>query len=296
MTEHDLSTLVREHVSSDEPAFAGPHDVIARGRRTVRTRRLTAGVGVAAALAVAGALVVPQLAGDPRPRSESNGIDPAIQKVLNSYEAEAMPEVLEGAARSVLSRTVPDLGPGEFSAYSDGKELQPGDYDRAGGMVVTFGTREHDWHVELLHAGSEAEGDPEQSCRQDLREGGYLKCAVTRLDNGDVAVERVIALQKAGPEWGWGWVARHQLDLFPSDILWFERQVEVIKSETFLTRSVEKVKAPSLEAAEQEMLVPVEDLIALGADPQLVIPQPEDYGDGTSQSIPGKMPSPAPER
>ena len=45
MTDHDLSTLVREHVSSDEPPFAGPAGVIARGRRTVRSRRLTAGVG-----------------------------------------------------------------------------------------------------------------------------------------------------------------------------------------------------------------------------------------------------------
>ena len=59
MTEHDLSTLVRDHVSSDEPPRRPRRDRRRRPRRP--HRRLAAGVGVAAVLAVAGALVVPQL-------------------------------------------------------------------------------------------------------------------------------------------------------------------------------------------------------------------------------------------
>ena len=53
MTEHDLTTLVRDHVSSDEPPFTlTPDDAIGRGRRAARTRRLLAGGATLAVLAV----------------------------------------------------------------------------------------------------------------------------------------------------------------------------------------------------------------------------------------------------
>lgn len=296
MTEHDLSTLVREHVAADEPSFAGPERVLARGRRTVRTRRIAAGVGVAAALAVAGAVVVPRVTGGSDGSGERTAFDPAVQEALDVYDAQAMPRILEDTARSVFSSSVPDLGPGEFEAYdSDGVVLKRADYDRAGGMEVDFGGSAHSWSVSLLHAGSEAEApDKEAQCAEDLREGFYLACDVTLLPGGDIAVTRVAALYKAGPEWGWGVLAPDELDLVPTDILWFERQTEVVKSETFLTRVTERVKAPSLAAAEDAFEVPVADQLDLGADPRLVIPVPDDYGDGTAPALPATPASPLP--
>jgi hypothetical protein len=293
MTEHDLSTLVRDHVSSDEPPFAGPEGVIARGRRTVRTRRITAGVGVAAVLAVAGGLVVPRISGSDD-GGDSTAIDPAIQRALDHYDAKAMPRILEDAAREALSPSVPDLGPVKFVAFSDdGLELDAGDYDRAGGMDVRFGGAQHSWSVELLHAGGEVDApDKEAQCAADLRAGYYLACDVMALPDGDVAVTRVTALYKAGPEWGWGALTSDEIALVPSDILWFERETEVMKSDTFLTRVNERVKAPSLAAAEDAFAVPVADQIALGSDPQLVIPVPDDNGDGISPALPATPASP----
>ncbi len=293
MTEHDLSTLVREHVSHDEPPFAGPEHAIARGRRTVRTRRLAAGVGVAAVLAVAGTLVVPQLGDDEG--TEPRGIDVAIQQALDDYDAEAMPQVLETTARSVLSRSVDDLGPGSFAAYStDGVLLEPGDYDQAGGMSVTFGPREHQWWVSVSHTGENDAPDHQETCDQDLREGSYLKCEVEVLADGVVVINRIAALQKAGPEWGWGVVGPDQLDRVPADILWFEQETEVLKGDTFLTDVVERVKATSLTAALLQFAVPATDRAELGSYPELVIPVPDDFGDNTSPALPEQEPSPIP--
>jgi hypothetical protein len=293
MTEHDLSTLVRDHVSSDEPPFAGLDGVIAGGRRTVRRRRLASGVGVAAVLAVAGALVVPQLGDDSG--TGPRGIDVAIQRALDRYDADAMPEMLEATARSVLSRSVADLGPGRFTAYSsDGVPLEPGDYGQAGGMTVTFGPREHQWSVSVFHTGENDATDHQATCDQDFREGSYLECEVEVLADGVVVIHRTSALQKAGPEWGWGTVTPDQLDRVPSDILWFEHETQVLKGETFVTDVVERVKAPSLAAAEEEFVVPAGDRAELGSYPELVIPVPDDFGDNTAPALPAKEPSPIP--
>ena len=289
MTEHDLSTLVREHVSSDEPHFPGPDHAIARGRRTVRTRRITAGVGVAAALAVAGALVVPQLTGvDDVGRP--TGIDPAVQRALHDYDAQAMPEIIDRAASQAFSPSVPDLGHGEFAAFDgNGTEIGPEHYDKASGMTVSYGgTGQHRVSVSLDHARGEVEGDHEKICAEDLEEGYYLVCSVETLDNGDVAITRVGAMRpfKAG---GWYAVAADELASRDPDHIWFQREAEVIKSDTFRTVAQEVVKAPTLVAAEAALEVPTDDLIALGANPTLVLPKPpaDDIGGCPQWILPG---------
>ena len=276
MTKHELSMIVRDHVASDEPPFAGPRDVIARGRRRVRGRRLATG-GVAAlvaVVAVGGALVVG--VGD-EPGGPVTSVDPATQQALEDYDARAMPELLDREARAVFSRSVDALGPSEFDAVDGNTEsIPPEHYDKASGMSVSFGgDSEHQLRVDLSHAKSEAEGDAQEYCDSGLEEGYYLSCSVDVVDDA-VIISKLWALR---PFDGWGdgsmtALTTRQLANTDPDRLWFERDVKVIKSETFVTYVTERVKAPTQQAAEGLFQVPVSDLAELGTDPRLVIPHP----------------------
>lgn len=290
MTEHDLSTLVRDHISSDEPPFAGPQHVIARGRRTVRKRRLAAGAGMAAVLAVAGAIVVPQLGADPD--GSTHGIDPVTQEALDNYDAQAMPRIIEVAAREVFSESVPDLGPGDFAAYDgNATEIGPEHYAKASNMGVSFGDREtRELSVDLMHAKGEAEGDHEKLCAEELEMGYYLECDVRTLGNGDVLVTNTTALRPFGRDAEmWYAVTRDELATRNPDNLWFQQHAEVIKSDSFLTAVQETVKAPSLAAAKEAFLVPIDDLAALASDRNLVLPKPpaDELGGCPQWILPG---------
>ena len=64
MTDHELATLIRQHVS-DEPTYgAAPEQVLRRGRQSVRRTRSMVALAGAAVVVLAGALVVPQLRSD----------------------------------------------------------------------------------------------------------------------------------------------------------------------------------------------------------------------------------------
>ena len=64
--------------------------------------------------------------------------------------------------------------------------------------------------------------------------------------------------------------------------LWFVQTVKVIKSESLVTHTEEPVHTPTREAAESAFQVPVTDLVEIGTDPVLVIPEPptDDSGCG----------------
>lgn len=275
MTKHELSQLVRDHVASDEPPFTGPHDVIARGRRRVRGRRLVTG-GVAAlvaAVAMGGALMT--VSGDEP--GDTTTIDPAIQQALDDYDAGAMPGILESKSRAVFSRSVDGLGPGGFEAVDGNSEVIPPEhYDKASGMSISFGgDSEHRLGVDLSHSRSEAEGDAQQYCDDGLAEGIYLECSVEVVD-GATVISTLWALRPYQdlPDGTMGVTRKGQLDSVDPDRLWFEHSVKVIKSETFVTYTRERVKAPTQEAADGLFQVPVTDLAELGLDPALVIPHP----------------------
>jgi len=277
MTEHDLTTLVQDHVRSDEPPFTLTPDVaIRRGRRTTRTRRLVAGGATLAVLAVGGAVAAPQLLGSDAPDREVTAIDPATAAFLESYDASQMPRVLEEESRTVLERSVQDLGPVTFHAGDEqGAALPEKWWDRASGMSVTYGDNTgHRFSVDLAHARSEAEGGAEYYCESGLADGSYLECTVDVRDDGSVVITNVWALR---PSMGGGFMVVYsdELATVDPDRLWFERRVKVIKSETFVTYVAETLKEPTLEAALAAFEVPAADLVELATDPQVVIPAPE---------------------
>lgn len=273
MTREDLATLLRDHVGHDEPAAMLPGPALAAGRRRLRLHRaVAAGAGLAAVVAAA-ALAGPLLTS---PGAEGgSALDPASTRALADYDAHRMPVLMDEHVRAVLERSVPDLGPSTFHARDDqGQDLPERHWDKASSLSVAYGGRDHIWSVSISHARSEAEGNPEAYCADGLESGYYLECTVDRSDNGDVVISRVSALKPFRlQEDGWMAVTADQLERIDLDRLWFERTVKVIRSETLLTYATEYVKAVDRDP-EGELVVPPEDLAAVGTDPELVMPPP----------------------
>jgi hypothetical protein len=143
---------------------------------------------------------------------------------------------------------------------------------------VSFGGDVHRYDVSIAHSKSEAEGDPERYCEDGLAEGIYLDCSVERTVAGDLVISKLWALK---PE-SWGGtvtgytkvVRRDRLDDVPLDLLSFERSIKVIKSETLITYVSERVAATDRDPATAAFSTPVDDLVEIGTDPELVMPVP----------------------
>jgi RNA polymerase sigma factor (sigma-70 family) len=288
----DLATLVRDHVRHDEPPFAMSADtVIALGRRTLlrrRARRGFAGVVVAAA-AVAALPLMPWHGSDSRGGS---GIDPATTAALAPYDARKMPQLIDEHVRAALGASLDGLGDAGFRAGdSQGVKLPPEYYDKASGMSVSYGARMDPRQVvvSLLHSGSEAEGDVRKICASEVAAGYSFSCTVSTSPDGDPVVVRVMAMRDLGKDYrdvGWGALTREELRTGvpvkgdPSDEpidpakVYFQRSVESVHSDTFLTTAQEIVKAPDLATAEQLWKVPVGALQNIVTDPVLVMPKP----------------------
>jgi hypothetical protein len=270
---NDLATLLRDDVASTEPTTGLDAMVPVRlGRRRLHTRRLVSGVAAAVVVGVGTAVAVPLVHDDSAGRSR--GIDPISQKALDDYDAQAMPQLMDDRARAVLERSVPGLGPSTFRASSDDVQaLSPDRYDQASAMAVTFGTGDHQFEVDLAHSKSEAEGSAQRYCADGLSGGYYLECMVDTTTDGDVVISKLQALR---PMKGGDWmiVRSDQLGTVNQERLWFDHEVKVIKSETFVTYVDERVRAATREAAEAAFQAPMADLAEIGTDPVLVIPSP----------------------
>ncbi len=281
MTEHDLTTLVRDHVASDEPPFRHTDaDVLTHGRRVVRRRRGLAGLAGLAALTLA-AVALPTPGSD-APDHE-RVVDPAISRSLDAYDAAQMPHIIDAHARTILSTSVPDLGPARFVASdAQGQKLPARFWSRASALFTGYGTdSEHRISIDLSHSRSAAEGDPETYCGDGLAAGDYFECTVDRTVDGDVVVTTLAAMRPMGGAPGrQAWlddfqaVTADEISGTDPDRLWFSHTVKVIKSETFVTYTSEVVRAPDLTTARERLVVPAGDLARVGLDPALVMPVP----------------------
>jgi hypothetical protein len=288
MIDHDLATLLRDHVREQEPPFLlAPETSMALGRRTLvrrRARRGFAGVLVAAA-AVAAIPLLPW--GGPGGSSDDRrGIDPATAYALEHYDAQKMPALIAQKARETLGDGLSGLGAGTFTASDDqGTSLPPRYYDKASSMEVRYGGEgDRRVRVALMHSGSEAEGDARKNCANDLADGYDFTCEVTTAPNGDTVTTSVMAVRALDDMPGWGALTREELrtgipakgdpnqDPIDPDEVYFIRNVESVHSDTFLTSVQETVKAPSL--AKAAFVVSPDRMTALVTDPSLVMPKP----------------------
>jgi len=292
MTDHDLATLVREHVTRDEPPFLmSAETAIAVGRRTLvrrRARRGVAGVLVAAAAVVAVPLMPWHGGGG---GSDKTGIDPATAYALEHYDAQKMPQLIEEHVRAALGSGLDGLGAAAFQASDDqGTSLPPRYYDKASGMDVSYGGKgDRQVQVALMHSGSEAEGDARKICANEVAEGYSFSCTVTTGADGDPVTTRVTAMRRLDhqfPGGGWGALTQEELRTgipakgdpsqkrIDPDEVFFMRAVESVHSDTFLTSATESVRAPDLATAESLWKVSTAAMETIVTDPSLVIPKP----------------------
>jgi len=304
MTDHDLATMLRDHVQQQEPPFLlSPETSMALGRRTLvrrRARRGFAGVLVAAA-AVAAIPLLPW-GGSHGHSDDRRGIDPATARALENYDALKMPQLLEQHVAATLGDSLDGLGTAAFRASDDqGASLPPKYYDKASGMDVSYGgDGDRQVRVSLLHSASEAEGDARKTCANEVAEGYSFSCTVTIGADGDPITTRVMAMRKLDdqfPQGGWGALTRDELrtgipakgdpsqgPIDPAEV-YFMRSVESVHSDTFLTSASERVRAPDLTTAESLWRVPTSAMDTIVTDPELVIPKPPQGDNGCAWQL-----------
>jgi hypothetical protein len=239
----------------------------------VRTRCLASGA-VAAVVAGLGAAVAVPLATGAGSADTQRGTDAADHRA-EAYDAQRMPQVMDDHVRGVLERSVPDLGPATFSAWGADRKLPPERYDEALEMSVKYGAREHSWAVVITHGPTASEGSLEEDCRQTLGSTDYLACDVTTTPDGRTAQVRLWALIPLDDNDGGGWRTATEQEISSGRPIWYDRNVMVVASKDTAVRASEMVRATSRAAAEQALLVPVDDLVEIGTDPALWIPGPD---------------------
>ena len=293
MTDHDLATLVRDHVQRDEPPFEmSPDTVMAVGRRTLVRRRARRGfAGIVVAAAAVAALPLMPWAGSGG--DDKTGVDPATAAALRSYDAQKMPGIIDDHTRTALGAGLDGLGDAAFTASDDqGEKLPERYYDKASSMEVSYGGEgDRRVRVALMHARSEAEGDARKKCANDIAAGYDFSCTVTTGPDGDLVTTSVMALRKMDMELAnggasWSVLTRDELrtgvpspadpsqEPIDPDEVFFMRTVESVHSETFLTNASETVRAPDLTTAQSLWQVSPADLATIVTDPVLVMPKP----------------------
>ena len=273
MTTEDLRTLLREDVLADEPAFTMSSTApIARGRRKLRSRRLTTGVATLAVVGLA-AVTAPALLGG---NDDGPKLSPASVAALERYDAKAMPALVDRVVRDTVDVELPD---GQVVARDSQDVRLPEEHqDKASSWHADYAwDPQHLFNVTLMHARSETEGNARRFC-EDLVESGYdLSCDVERLEDGTVVITSTSALRKGEQEprdVRQTWYGVADLSRVDPDRLWFQRQVTARRGGDFLVTAYETVKAPNLADARAQWRVDVEDMDAVALQPELVFPDP----------------------
>lgn len=289
MSIDDLREHLREEVLAEEPAFtmtsAAP---MRQGRKRLRTRRLSAGVAGLAVLGIAVAVVLPLL-------EDSTGdgprLSPASVAALERYDPQKMPALFDEVVRDTVSV---DLPKGEVVARdSQDVRLPEEHYDKASAWHADYTwDAQHLFTVGVSHAGSETEGSAQRYCEEQVSSGYDLTCTVEQLADGTVVIASTSAARRGGREaenLRQTWYGVADVSRVNPDRLWFQRQVSARRGGAFLGSAYERVKAPTLAAAESEWVVPVEDMEAVAVHPELVFPEPPIDGEsGCPWYLPGQ--------
>jgi hypothetical protein len=273
MTDETLRTLVHEDAFTGEPPFnLSPDDALRQGRRTVRRDRGVAGLAGLVAVAAVAAVVSGLGGGDDRSASR---LDAASQSALAQYDAQLMPALIDQAVKGPVGQTAPPFVHEDVAAQDSQDQRLPAEYRKwASSWVGTYDWgADHRLRVALMHSRSEAEGDPDRFCREDLA----VSCVAGRDEHGNPVISEVVAVRKdttgpvpSDPTW---MLVQHPDRADPSSLYW-ERNTEVRRGGEFVTSVSETVKAPTLVEARKAWYVDPATLREVADDPVLVFPAP----------------------
>ena len=292
MTHETLRTLVRDDATATEPLLAlSFDDVLVAGRRSVRRRRLLAGVASLAVAAVVGAGAVAVL-----PDGDADGggtrLDAASQRALEQYDARLMPALIDATVHGAIRDDAPALMRGTVQAEDGQGNVLPERYYRyTSSWIGSYGWGSEDLlRVALMHSRSEAEGDPEEYCRAERLSGYSVACETTTDEHGNPVITSVVALRRERFRMADGqltWRVVQHPDRGDPDRLWFQRNVEVRRGGVYVTSVGETVHAPSYARAKDAWQLDPSTLRTIADDPVLVFPAPDKGADGCDFVLPG---------
>ncbi len=273
MSDDDLRTLIRTEVLADEPPFAmTPVGWREGGARMVRRRRRVRGViaVVAACVAVTAVVTVPRFGADDDP--DPGGLMPDVaQQVLDEFDPETFPQVVDAAVRGALGAAIPGSVDGRIEPTLEGwTRLRPADYAYTDAWTATYDLSATNRLVVVLrHDQSANEGDAANYCRENLDNGEMERCTAETLPDGSVAISSVAKRRYART----GFTRVREED--GPETWWFVRQVANRRDYGFGVIAREYVKAPSLAEADRLWLTSNDELVTVSASPSLVYRMPE---------------------
>ncbi|WP_182523684.1 hypothetical protein [Nocardioides dongkuii] len=268
MTEHHLSTLLREHLADEPPVRLSAADAMRTGRRqTLRLRRLVAGAG---ALAVTAVTAVAALDGT-GVIGRGSDADPVAQEAPEPVlRSGPLDQVMEAVAADGFTPYAGALGEPRWSVNDVlGRPVEPGD---PAAQVFLLDYRPAGTPRVNLTVGGFAQEDRENypfegACASGLARGTLAECTETTLEDGSLLTTSVGPISQVGGDSPRLLTMADVEGRDPGTFAW-SRVVAVDSADNVSTRASEYVRGADVEEADWQ--VPVEALRALALDPSLL--------------------------
>ena len=263
MSEHDLSTILREHLTDEPPVGVTSGDAIRRGRRQGHRRLALLGGAAAAVLAVAVA-VLPGLVDGEEPGQ-------AREAASAPPEGVAIPDALESLAAARVEPYVGPLGAPTWDVVDvEGRAVDPTD---AEAQFFELGYEPVRSALVQLHVAGYA---PEEfdlydfgsTCADSEQEGFQVSCEQETLADGSTVISSVAPYTDVTNTTK-RLITVTQARKHPGTVLW-ARSLSISTRDGVTAGVSELVRASSPETA--AWLVPVEVLREIATDADLLDP------------------------
>jgi len=262
MTEHDLSSLLRDHLADEPPLqHTGDEAIRTARRQTVRRRGLAVGAGALAIAAVAAiGLAAGSALDDDNPPDAAVAQDPPVP----------LGTLMESAASHAFTPYVGALGDPQWKVNTVRSEpVESGDPSaqhyllsyRPGGGTVQVNLSVGGYQPDEFETYSFA-----TTCDYQLAEGVVASCDTTTLDDGSILITSVAPRAQIGSDSPRMLTLEQAAARPPGSVVWV-RVVGLSTRDGMAVDASEYVRAD--DAASADWQVPVETLRSLALDPDL---------------------------
>jgi hypothetical protein len=258
MSEHELRTMLRDHLSDEPPVNDRSRDTIRTARRGTHRRLAFTGVAAVAALGLSAGLLPGLLADDgPSTARETTGFaGPAGGTYADRVQAVAQDE---------LGQYV-DLGAADLWMVNVDDEVVPADSPELQTVAATYDLGVTVVDVDVTGFAPEEFGTFRIACNPG---GWQASCEAGSLPDGSTFKTEVDTAQQAGPAGAMrsrspAWAADH-----PDDVFW-GRSVHLSTPSGLDVFVAEYVRAPTLDEVQWE--IPAHALMGVATDATVLDP------------------------
>ncbi len=259
MSERDLSTMLRDHLSDEPPVGVRSHDAIRTARRGTHRRLALAGVAAVAALGLSAGLLPGLLADDGPTRARET---PGIAGQTNDTFADRV----DAVAQEQLAPYFDDLGPAEVDVMNvDADYVDPSATDAQLLMIehLPSDTQIVQLSVEGFAPQEYDMFNLEGTCSRP--NSSAVTCDERTLPDGTVLVTSLMPFTRE-----YRVLSEKELETYPPNQVWWGRSAAIATPDGQSVRVTDYVNSPDLE--DTQGAVPVEVLENLATDPVLLDP------------------------